>query len=164
MAGENYGPALVVDNGSIGPRTEAQKLKPLRRDSSSSTLEDMTREEIEAKLEAVEARSDTKFEKINASVERVAEIVERLALDVQRTSEQARADSLFTRWTLAGIALAIVGTFIGVLAFGGDQFGAGRDMGSALAALDAKMDRIEASQADAAKSPQAKPPPITAPK
>lgn len=122
----------------------------------------MTREEIQAKLEAVEARSDTKFEKINASIEKVAGIVERLSEEVQRTSYQARADNQFTRWTLAGIALAIIGTFIAVLAFGGDQFGAGRELGGSLSQIEAKMDRIEAAQAEAARIAAEKAPSPTA--
>jgi len=112
----------------------------------------MTREEMDAKLEAVEARTEAKIAEVNASIQRLADAiigdrgliseVRELKVSNKESIAQARSEGQFTRWTLFGIALAIIGTFIAVLAFGGDQFGAGKELGSSITNIESKVDAL----------------------
>jgi hypothetical protein len=55
--------------GMAAPKSQ---LNPAR---SSRRIEPMTREEIEAKLEAVEARTETRFVELNGKIDRLGEIL-----------------------------------------------------------------------------------------
>ena len=98
----------------------------------------MTREELEAKLEAVEARTDAKFERLLADI---------------RTSNAELAGKIDTaaakaldKWTATGLVAAAVALIFAMIAFGGDQFGAGREIGDSIAKLEAKLDRLGAEK------------------
>lgn len=53
--------------------------------------------------------------------------------------------------------IAAIALIFSLIAFGGDQFVAGREVGAAIAALDAKIDRLQAKPAAQPPTP-AKPP------
>jgi hypothetical protein len=70
----------------------------------------MTREEIEAKLEAVEARTETRFVELSGKIDRLGEILtgERgvlvemaLRMDTFAQMTALKADNRTTRWTVA---------------------------------------------------------------
>lgn len=124
--------------------------KPLQGAVADATSLDMTREELDAKLEAAEARSETRFTDLHHQIAALtnaitgdrgvlAEIREMKA-DNATTRILARQEGQFTRWTLFGIAVAIIGSFIAIVAFGGDQLGAGRELGAAIASIEAKLE------------------------
>lgn len=112
---------------------------------------DMTREELDAKLEALEARSDAKFERLFAhlqtsSVEMRAEL--RAELQASHAGLSSKIDALAARSvdkiTAAGLLLTAIALVFGMISFGGDQFNTGREISTAIAALDAKIDGLEA--------------------
>jgi hypothetical protein len=80
-------------------------------------MADPTREEIDAKLGAVEARAETRFVELSSKIDRLADSVTALntgvtgqLADVRR---EARAENLFTRWT---VVIAVVTSLIGAVA------------------------------------------------
>ena len=88
-------------------------------DATSEMSEPITREELAARLEAVDARVDARFERIVGEVRAGnAELAGRI--------EAASAKSL-DKWTAITIALAAVALIYAMLAFGGDMFGLGID-------------------------------------
>lgn len=127
---------------------------------------DMTREELDSKLEALEARSDAKFERMFAHMQTShADLRAELRVELQGLS--AKIDALAARSvdkvTAAGLLVGAIALIFSMIAFGGDQFGAGREVGVAIAALDAKIDRLQASSPSPAVTP-APSPPAAAPK
>ena len=133
----------------------------LQRKAPRSTSDDMTREEMDAKLDAThqridasEARIETRFVELGSKIDTLSTAItgERGVLSEMR---DLRADNKSTRLTIiaTGVAtvVSIIAALISVLAFGGDQFSAGRDLGGSLGQLDAKMNRIEAGQTEAAR-------------
>lgn len=54
--------------------------------------------------------------------------------------------------TFGGLLAVAVGLIFSIVAFGGDQFGAGREIGLSLASIDKRLDQIEAAQAKPAPS------------
>jgi len=126
----------------------------------------MTREELDAKLEALEARSDAKFERMFAHVQ-TSHADLRAEFQTSQAELSAKIDVLAARSvdkvTAAGLLAAAIALVFSMIAFGGDQFGAGREVGVAIAALDAKIDRLQASSPSPAVTP-APSPPAAAPK
>lgn len=127
----------------------------------------MTREELDAKLEALEARSDAKFERMFAHMQTsFAEL--RAELQTSNGALSAKIDTLAARSvdkiTAAGLLLAAIALVFAMIAFGGDQFSAGREVSTAIAALDARIDHMRDSL-PAASSPSAPSgsAPVTAP-
>lgn len=135
---------------------------------------DMTREELDARLGAVEARTDAKFERVLVELresqsalraefrESRAEFreskAELRASDTELRAEiragyaelSAKIDALAARSvdkiTAAGLLLASIALVFSMIAFGGDQFSTGREVSAAIAQLDAKIDRIGAAR------------------
>lgn len=107
----------------------------------------MTREELDAKLEALEARSDAKFERLFAHMQTSSAEL-RAEFQASNAELSAKIDALAARSvdkvTAAGLLAAAIALVFSMIAFGGDQFGAGREVSMAIAALDAKIDRLEA--------------------
>lgn len=131
---------------------------------------DMTREELDARFGVVEARTDAKFERVLAEFresqstlraefrESRAEFrestAELRASDTELRAEiragyaelSAKIDALAARtvdkMTAAVLLAAAIALVFSMIAFGGDQFGAGREVGVAIAALEAKIDRL----------------------
>ena len=88
----------------------------------------ITREEFAARLEAIEARSDTKFERISGEIAAV------------------KAASIGRGTFLLGL-LALFGAIIAVLALGGDRFSAG------MSVADVARSAAREAVAEAAKGP-----------
>nr|WP_295112490.1 hypothetical protein [uncultured Caulobacter sp.] len=127
----------------------------------------MTREELDAKLEALEARSDAKFERMFAHLQTShADLRSELRAELQTSFSElsAKIDALAARSvdkvTAVGMLIGAIALIFSMIAFGGDQFGAGREVGVAIAALDAKIDRLQANPSSSAVTPA----PTTAPK
>jgi len=78
-----------------------------------------TREEIEAKLEAVEARTearftqltgtiDVRFANLDGKIDRLVDSVWRLSEGVDAARKEGRADNKSTRWTIIIVVVASV--------------------------------------------------------
>lgn len=76
----------------------------------------LNRDELAARLEAAEARTETRFVELSAELKAVALAVSSLNSNVTDQRRENRTDNTFTRWTIAGIvitsALAVVGIVI----------------------------------------------------
>ena len=63
----------------------------------------MTREETEARLEAAEARSETRFVELSGKIDRLGEIItgdHGLIAQVNSLRSESKADNKVTRWTV----------------------------------------------------------------
>jgi hypothetical protein len=83
----------------------------------STDMADPTREEFDAKLEAVEARAESRFMELSGKIDRLADSVTLLTggltmqtADIRR---EVRSENNFTRWT---IVIAVVTSLIGAVA------------------------------------------------
>ena len=110
---------------------------------------DMTREELDAKLEALEARSDAKFERMYAQMQ-TAHADFRIEMREVHAGLSAKIDALAARSvdkiTAVGMLIGAIALVFAMISFGGDQFVAGREVGVAIAALEARVDRLQANQ------------------
>ena len=77
----------------------------------------VSREEIKAQLDAVEARVDVRFE-------RVLREIEKSGADIKSRVDVAAAKSL-DKWTAFTLAIAMVALIYAMLAYGGSLFGLG---------------------------------------
>lgn len=158
----------MPEAGRVRRRAGAAETRAdLQEDLSERTYLDMTRDELDARMEAMEARSDARFERLFAELrasnaELRSEIqtstaesrgsYAELRGDIRslRVDMNARIDALAARSvdkvTAAGLLAAAVALIFSLVAYGGDQFGAGREVSTAIAALDAKIDRIGADR------------------
>jgi hypothetical protein len=139
----------TVGGNSDGKPAEGHSLRKRAADDMSNA---MTREEIDAKLSAVEARTETRFVELNAKIDRLADnFASAITGDrgVLAEMKELRSDNKATRWavvgTVIGTGIAVIAALIGILAFAGDQFGAGRELGVSLAELSEKIDRVARS-------------------
>lgn len=98
----------------------------LHPESTPATSTDMTREEMDAKLQAAEARIEATEHRIDAALTRM----------------EARISHLPSTWAMIGTtftaSVAIVGLILGVLAFGGDRFDGGVQLASTSAETAAR--------------------------
>jgi hypothetical protein len=128
--GGGYGRGSAWEGGSGGyggafGRISREKAGPFSQDEQAN---EMTREEVDAKLETVEARTDAKFAQL------IGEFDTKLA--------GLRGDMLEIKASLAPLAglkstivitsissvIALAALLLGLLAYGGDRFGAGIEM------------------------------------
>jgi hypothetical protein len=125
--------------------------------SAEPSLVGMTREEMDAKLEAVEARNEARYIDLQ---HKIGGLTAAITGDRGVLAEMTamKADNKATRWTVIGTGIAVIGALIGILAFGGDQFGSGKELGASLSALETKIDQLQTGRTPS--SPQA---PVVAP-
>ena len=97
--------------------TIAPAAEPTTRYESEGVMTGVTREEIDAKFEAAEARSETRFVELNNKIDRIADSISSLNSVITREVTNIRSDlsSLrgevkedykFTRWTIIGAIVA----------------------------------------------------------
>jgi hypothetical protein len=82
-------------------------LLPFQIDEPPSTgdiMSDPTREEFDAKLATVEARTETRFVELSGKVDRVGDAINALTLAVTTVRTEVKEDNKFTRWTF-GVTL-----------------------------------------------------------
>lgn len=77
----------------------------------------VSRDALESKIEAVEARADARFERIMGEL--------RTANAELRGDIQAVGARTLDKYTAAGIAIGMVALIYALLAYGGDMFGLG---------------------------------------
>jgi hypothetical protein len=65
-------------------------------------MSDPTREEIDAKLAAVEARTETRFTELNGKIDRLADSISVLRSDIA----DVKSDNRYTRWTIIVTVIA----------------------------------------------------------
>jgi len=80
---------------------------------SEDSMAEPTREEFDAKLAVVEARSETRFMELSGKIDRVVDAVGILNSTVEKELGRVRDDNKFTRLT---IIVAVVGSVIAGLA------------------------------------------------
>ena len=142
-----------------------QALASLKTEQETHTFPSMTREEIEAKIAAAEARTDAKFVEmmgelkasraeftgamqashatllgeIKAVGERVAGVEGTLSARMGAV-ERATAG---TKTTIIITGIAIFAAVVAAIAWGGDEFGRGSEMGQLIdSRIDAKLDHL----------------------
>jgi hypothetical protein len=77
-----------------------------RRELKDDAMVDMTREEIDAKLATVEARSETRFVELSGKLDRVADAISRLGTSASDIRTEVKREASFTRWTIVGLVVA----------------------------------------------------------
>lgn len=82
--------------------------------ASGISMSEPTREEIDAKLAAVEARTETRFTELSGKIDRVADAVTRLTSDVTKELHEVKADNKRTRETI--VVTAILGVVAAIAA------------------------------------------------
>lgn len=92
-----------------GQTATIYRLLSLTLARATPMADDVTREELNAKLETVEARTETRFMELSGKMDRVADSISSLRSEVSAV----RADNKFTRST---IIVAVVGSVIAGLA------------------------------------------------
>jgi hypothetical protein len=75
----------------------------------------MTREEVDAKLESVEARTETRFMELGGKIDRVADSITNLTTAVTAVKTEVKEDNKFTRWTIGVTLIASLIAFAGAL-------------------------------------------------
>ena len=89
---------------------------------SGVAMTDPTREEFDAKLATVEARTETRFVELGGKMDRVGDSI--TAFSSTMTSElggvkseltTVKADNKYTRWTIILVFLAAIGAFIAAI-------------------------------------------------
>ena len=72
-------------------------------------MADPTREEIDAKLATVEARTETRFTELNGKIDRLADSISALGSTVASLKSDiadVKADNRYTRWTIIVTVIA----------------------------------------------------------
>jgi hypothetical protein len=118
MADENLGPTFaakiyVTDKNLNIHAPEINLLRDEVKESGERAMSDITREELDAKLAAAEARTQTRFVELSAKSDRVADSIDRIGADFVRVAKEIKEDNKSTRNT---IVIAIVGGIIAGLA------------------------------------------------
>jgi hypothetical protein len=73
---------------------------------SGDAMADPTREEFDAKLATVEARTETRFVELSGKIDRVADSISSLANSVTTIRTEVRHENNLTRWTIVGLVVA----------------------------------------------------------
>lgn len=84
---------------------------PQPNDSVGNMSDTISRDELSARLEAVEARTETRIVELSGKVDRLVDAVSSLS----STVEEGRSDNKFTRWTIAGLAVGMFGVVISLI-------------------------------------------------
>jgi hypothetical protein len=116
---------LPVDAGDMQQLTFVAVTYPMSEQiigPNGAPMADPTREEIDAKLAAVEARTETRFVELSSKIDRVADAVGNLTTsvdkalrDVKRDLDDVRADNKTTRWTIGTTIVIALLAAIGAL-------------------------------------------------
>jgi hypothetical protein len=85
-------------------------------------MSDPTREEINAKLATIEARTETRFVELSGKIDRMVDSIDNFSrtlggqlADVKSELITVKSDNKFTRWTIAGVAVASALAGVGAL-------------------------------------------------
>jgi hypothetical protein len=78
----------------------------LDKPQDDETMAGPTREEIDAKLAVVEARTETRFVELTGKLDRVADSIATLAHSVSNVRSEVKHESNLTRWTIVGLVIA----------------------------------------------------------
>jgi hypothetical protein len=116
--------------------------------------DDMSAPEIDAKIAAAEARTDTKFAQVQGTLSMIARDLARLSEDNRATRTTVRN----TGWALAGLIIAVAAMGITVFGIMGDRFIAGMSASEIAdrAAERAMLRSFEAVKASPPTTPVAK--------
>jgi hypothetical protein len=85
--------------------------------TQSRVMSDPTREKIDAKLAAVEARTETRFTELNGKIDRLADSISALGSTVASLKldiADAKSDNRYTRWAI--IVTVIASAFAAIAA------------------------------------------------
>lgn len=72
------------------------------------TPEPLTRPELDAKLEAMEARMDGRMDRLETRMDGLADKVETLTLSVRDLASEARENARTQRWWFAGMIATLI--------------------------------------------------------
>ncbi len=93
-----FGPSVANLHAIIADPQISVPPSPVRPE----VMAEPTREEIDAKLATIEARTETRFTELSGKIDRVANSINSLTGAVAGV----RRDNNFTRWTIAGLVIA----------------------------------------------------------
>jgi hypothetical protein len=106
--------AYISDVGDLSqPLENMADASPIQGD----VMADPTREEFDAKLATVEARTETRFIELSGKIDRLSDAVSTFASNVRTqladTRKEVHEENVFTRWT---VVIAVVTSLIGAIA------------------------------------------------
>jgi hypothetical protein len=112
-------PLYKANADTVGPSHQKIAASP----EGASVSNPVSREEIDAKLEAVEARVETRFVDLTNKVERLTSSVEALNVTLTTTGNAVASESIatrkevrdqnnLTRWTIIGLAVAALSLIV----------------------------------------------------
>lgn len=83
--------------------------------TNGADMAELTREELDAKLATVEARTETRFVELSGKIDRVADAVTTLSTKLQVEMDGVKEDNKTTRWTIVTTIVVAVLAAIGAL-------------------------------------------------
>lgn len=110
--------ASPVANANYEASRSAQDIKYLSSVSVGTQgvkMADHTREEIDAKLAAVEARTETHFVELSGKIDRIADSINNLTSAVTTIKSEVKEEGKFTRWTICVTIIASMIAFASAL-------------------------------------------------
>ncbi len=100
---------------------------------------------MDAKIAAAEARTDAKFAELKGDVRAFSQKLDDVLADVRQSKmeiasarDSIASEGRVTRFTYVfttvGLCLALIGTVVGILSYGGDRFAQGNENAAAISA------------------------------
>jgi hypothetical protein len=93
--------------------SEVSQVKPTQTfsrwkntETKEKAVAEPTREEIDAKLAVVEARTETRFVELSSKIDRVADSIVSLSGEIRTIKSEVKEDNKLTRWTIIGLGVA----------------------------------------------------------
>lgn len=148
-----YNASEVEAAAAAGGHEEDDTLRAYGSGAIFSGVSDMTREEIDAKIAASEARTETGLERAIGEVR--AEFTA-LRGDIRelKASSAGKGTVIITGVTsVITILLGLASLLYAMLAYGGDRFDSGRELGGQLAEVNAKLDKLTLQAAPISTAP-----------
>lgn len=102
----SFGRIRAYQNGDNDPPKPQFSLK------GEPMNDEVTKDLLNSKLETIEARMETRQAEMNGKLDRLVDAVTSLSDDVKA----AKGDNKFTRWTIAGLSVAMFGVIIALIA------------------------------------------------
>lgn len=104
-------PVGAVANSAVAEAAQTHQSPYVRVDDGVSSMAAPTREEIDAKLAAIEARTETRFVELSGKIDRLSDsigmltgVVTDVKSELASVGSQVKEENRFTRWTI-GITL-----------------------------------------------------------
>lgn len=152
-------------SSGIQRRLESSTVRPHGAQEPAGSLHNVpmntpTREEIDAKLAASEARMDARIARIETLIETMAQSQQEIKVQLKETTATVQAENKSTRTTMVITAVsAVITIVVGIAAFNATvlsnmvaSFESGKNTASALSAAASALERQSQSKTEPAKN------------